>query len=182
MPTLGEIIKMYRNENDMSMDEFAKRSGISKSYISVLEKNKRPGSDKPVEPSVGCVKQAADAMGVNFMELMFAICDIEKIQEDMNSLEYVAEEDRDTVAQIMAANHQSEISQNDETNPKEETIIRIMRSLNDDGQDRIVEYAEYVRDTGKYSVDASYIRAQEIAEARKEREKKEVSAPAEYTI
>ena len=55
------------------MDDFSKVSGISKAYISVLEKNKRPGSCKPVEPSVKCVKQAAKAMGVDFIELILAI-------------------------------------------------------------------------------------------------------------
>lgn len=71
--TLGEIIKAYRTEQGMSMDDFSKASGISKAYISVLEKNKHPGSGKPVEPSVKCVKQAAKAMGVDFIELILAI-------------------------------------------------------------------------------------------------------------
>ena len=71
--TLGEIIKAYRTEQGMSMDDFSKVSGISKAFISVLEMYKRPGSCKPVEPSVKCVKQAAKAMGVDFIELILAI-------------------------------------------------------------------------------------------------------------
>ena len=32
--TLGQIIRAYREENSMSMDRFAKASGLSKGYIS----------------------------------------------------------------------------------------------------------------------------------------------------
>lgn len=37
--TLGQIIRAYREENSMSMDSFAKASGLSKGYISQLENN-----------------------------------------------------------------------------------------------------------------------------------------------
>ena len=72
-------------------------------------------------------------------------------------------------------------------NPKEKHVVEIFRNLNDDGQDRVIEYAEYVRDTGKYSLDASSLVAQQIAEERKAEErkaheKKSVSAPAKHTI
>ena len=40
--TLGDVIKNYRTNYNMSMDMFAKKSGISKAYISLLEKNKHP--------------------------------------------------------------------------------------------------------------------------------------------
>ena len=40
--TLGELIKEYRSKNNLSMDAFADKSGISKAYISLLEKNKHP--------------------------------------------------------------------------------------------------------------------------------------------
>lgn len=44
---LGEIIKKYREEHDnMSMDAFALRSGLSKGYISMLESNKNPRTGK----------------------------------------------------------------------------------------------------------------------------------------
>ena len=66
---LGEIIKKYRDDNKLSMDKFAKMSGVSKAYISVLEKNKRPKTGKPVTPSVSIVKNIAKAMNISFDEL-----------------------------------------------------------------------------------------------------------------
>ena len=67
--TLGDIIKKYRSDNDMSMSEFAKKSGISKAYIALLEKNKHPKTGKPIAPSIPIIKQAADAMGIDFNKL-----------------------------------------------------------------------------------------------------------------
>ena len=67
--TLGEIIKSYRITNDLSMDAFSERSGISKSYISLLEKNRHPKTGKEIAPSLQCIKQAADGMNMDFNTL-----------------------------------------------------------------------------------------------------------------
>ena len=37
--TLGDIVKNYREKYDISMEDFGKISGLSRSYISLLEKN-----------------------------------------------------------------------------------------------------------------------------------------------
>ena len=67
--TLGEIIKNYRTTNNLSMDAFAERSGISKAYISLLEKNRHPKTGKPIAPSIQCIKQAAFGMNIEFNSL-----------------------------------------------------------------------------------------------------------------
>lgn len=64
--TLGDLIKAYRSEHDMSMDAFAEKSGISKAYVSLLEKNRHPKTGKPISPSLQCIKLAAVAMGYDF--------------------------------------------------------------------------------------------------------------------
>lgn len=71
--TLGEIIKIYRKENELSMDAFSDKSGISKAYISLLEKNKHPKTGKPIAPSLDIIKMAAEAMGMDFNDLIAAI-------------------------------------------------------------------------------------------------------------
>lgn len=70
---LGEIIKKYRTDHNLSMDDFSERSGISKSYISLLEKNRHPQTGKPITPSIQYIKQAADGMGMDFKELFSMI-------------------------------------------------------------------------------------------------------------
>lgn len=72
--TLGNIIREYREVNNLSMDAFSEKSGISKAYISLLEKNKHPKTGKTIAPSIQCIKQAADGMGMDFNAL-FAMID-----------------------------------------------------------------------------------------------------------
>lgn len=67
--TLGDIIKRYRDEHSMSMAAFAMKSGISKAYISLLEKNKHPKTGKAITPSIEVIKLAADGMGMDFNAL-----------------------------------------------------------------------------------------------------------------
>ena len=67
--TLGEIIKEYRNTHALSMDSFSDKSGISKAYISLLEKNRHPKTGKEIAPSIQCIKQAADGMNMDFNTL-----------------------------------------------------------------------------------------------------------------
>ena len=64
--TLGDIIKEYRLKTGCSMDEFARRCHVSKSYISILENNRNPSTNKPAIPSIKIIKAAADAMGEDF--------------------------------------------------------------------------------------------------------------------
>lgn len=71
--TLGDIIKEYRAVHSLSMDAFSERSGISKAYISLLEKNKHPQTGKPIAPSIQCIKQAAEGMEMDFNVLFSRI-------------------------------------------------------------------------------------------------------------
>ena len=72
--TLGDIIKQYRDDHSLSMDAFSERSGISKAYISLLEKNKHPKTGKEISPSIQCIRQAAQGMNIDFDDL-FALLD-----------------------------------------------------------------------------------------------------------
>jgi repressor LexA len=71
--TLGDIIKAYRKEHECSMDDFAKRCKLSKAYISILERNKNPSTGREVIPSLTTIKQVADAMCVDFNDLLSAL-------------------------------------------------------------------------------------------------------------
>ena len=67
--TLGDIIKQYRHEKNLSMDAFAERSGISKSYISMLEKNENPRTKLPITPTTKTLELVSSAMGITVSEL-----------------------------------------------------------------------------------------------------------------
>lgn len=76
--TLGDIIKEYREERNMSMEDFSKISGLSKGYISMLEKNENPRTGKPIAPSMEVVKKVSSALMVDFNEL-FKMIDSQEI-------------------------------------------------------------------------------------------------------
>lgn len=67
--TLGDFIKKYRTEHSMSMDKFSELSGISKSYISLLERNQHPITGKTIAPSIKCIRQVADCVHIDFNTL-----------------------------------------------------------------------------------------------------------------
>lgn len=71
--TLGDVIHRYREENSLSMEQFAKKSGLSKAYVALLEKNEHPKTKQPITPSIitfGCV---ANALGITLDELLGAV-------------------------------------------------------------------------------------------------------------
>lgn len=68
--TLGDVIRAYRNEHDLSMEKFAASCGLSKGYISMLENNFNPKTGKPIVPSLEVYKAAAAAMHVDFNDLL----------------------------------------------------------------------------------------------------------------
>lgn len=89
---LGDFIYNYRQTNKLSMDDFAKRSGISKAYISLLEKGYHPRNDKPIIPSVETIKKAASAMNMSFDEL-FSSIDQDISVEDVTLPQFFERED-----------------------------------------------------------------------------------------
>lgn len=66
---LGDIIKKYRSDHDLSQRQFAKLSGLSHGYIPLIEKGLNPNG-YPLTPSITVMKQLADAMGVTLQDLM----------------------------------------------------------------------------------------------------------------
>ena len=67
---LGEFIKNYRKEHGLSMEEFASKAGLSKGYISMLEKNKNPKNNEEIIPSIVTFQKVAEAMGTSITHIM----------------------------------------------------------------------------------------------------------------
>ena len=70
---LGGLIKEYREKYNLTMDEFAKKAGLSKGYISMLEKNQHPQNKRKIVPSLETFRKAAKAMGLSVDDLMKAV-------------------------------------------------------------------------------------------------------------
>lgn len=67
---LGDIIKQYRDEHKMSLQDFANLIGTSRSYIHMLEKNVNPTTNKPISPSIETLKLLANAMNMDLEVLL----------------------------------------------------------------------------------------------------------------
>lgn len=66
---LGEVIAQYRSTHNLSMDKFAELSGISKGYISMLERNQTQRGEEP-SPSIEMYRNVAKVIGVELDELL----------------------------------------------------------------------------------------------------------------
>lgn len=81
---LGEIIKKYREEHQMSLQDFADLIGTSRSYIHMLEKNINPSTNKPISPSIETLKSLANAMNMNLELLLKQLNNEQDIYIDEN--------------------------------------------------------------------------------------------------
>lgn len=74
---LGDIIKQYREEHHMSLQDFANLISSSRSYVHMLEKNVNPSTNKPISPSVETLKSLANAMNMD-LEILLKKLDLEQ--------------------------------------------------------------------------------------------------------
>lgn len=77
---LGELLKSYRTEHNLSMDAFCELSDLTKGYISMLEKNEHPKSKKPIVPSYDTIEKIAKGMQISTDDLINMLDDEQEIQ------------------------------------------------------------------------------------------------------
>lgn len=77
---LGEIIKEFRTTHKMSMEVFAKNSGLTKGYISMLEKNEHPKTKKPIIPTEETLTKVAKGMMVDIDTILEKLDPEQEIQ------------------------------------------------------------------------------------------------------
>ena len=68
--SLEEIIRQYRESENLSMQEFADRCGLSKGYISMLEKGQHPQNNRPLVPSLNTLRDLANGMNMSIDALL----------------------------------------------------------------------------------------------------------------
>ena len=73
---LSEIVRKYRADHDLSQREFAKRCGLSNSYISFIENEHNPRTGKPIVPTLEQYQKIATGMGLTVHQLF------ERLDED----------------------------------------------------------------------------------------------------
>ena len=62
--TLGDVISAYRKEHGLSMEKFGELAGMSKAYVSMLERNRTQRGDEP-SPSIEMYRNVAKTIGID---------------------------------------------------------------------------------------------------------------------
>ena len=130
MSTLGDLIKNFRNDKSpkMSMERFSEISGLSKSYISMLEANKDPRGN-PITPTLTTINKCAIAMGMDFEDLF-------------NQL--------DCLVKINTTDDEWESHEDIKLSESEYSLIAALRKakVNDSRLDRFTKYISIMNDKG----------------------------------
>lgn len=129
--TLGEIIKTYRKKHKISQIEFAEKANLTKGYISMLENNYNPSTQKPIMPSVQVVLDVAKAMNISANTL----------------LDLMDNEDINLQSSVLVSEHLTE-----ESNLKamglsdnEIELLFTYREIDSKRQAELLSYASYLR-------------------------------------
>ncbi|MPM67846.1 LexA repressor [bioreactor metagenome] len=70
---IGDVIKKYREEHDVTQQTFADACGVSKSYISLLESGKSSRSNEPIVPSIDVAYRMASYMKISIDDLFDSV-------------------------------------------------------------------------------------------------------------
>ena len=73
---LGDLIREYREKQDLSQRQFADKCDLSNGYISILEKGINPNTGKPVTPTIPQLKKLACGMNITVMEMLELVEDM----------------------------------------------------------------------------------------------------------
>ena len=124
--TLSEIISTFREAHDYTMQEFAAKCGLSKGYISMLEKGVQPRNKKKIVPSIKTIAKIASGMGISPDELVSQLDDNQPI--------FVGHE----------ASAPAVLS------PNELELVTYCHQLNTEGQLKLLDYASDLVASGRY--------------------------------
>lgn len=123
--TLGELIKQYRERNNLSQRKFAIRCGLSNGYISMLEDGKNPKTGKPLVTKIENIMKIASAMGYTLSELFSSVDDMEI---DISAFQGSAP--KETSSMVLSA--------------AERDLILLFRLLTDEEQEHVLQTAKMI--------------------------------------
>lgn len=141
--TLGDCIKEYREEHDLSQRQFADMIGISNAYISILEKNVNPKTGEAPAPSYGVYKKVADILQISVQELM------ERADESTVSLGSGM-----SIAPMTQSFHPVVIDMieqhiSNSGTAKERLLLSLFATMADSDKEKLLDYAQYIVDSYK---------------------------------
>lgn len=134
--TLGEIIREYREENNLSQRQFAERCGLSNAYISILEKNESPKTKEAPSPTLAVFKDIAEELGISVHELMTKANETKVSMGQKMQYSQLRKEIHDDVAAILK-----------ERRSPEQELLALFRTMTESDQNKLLDYARYTVDS-----------------------------------
>lgn len=100
---LGELIREYRRSHGLSLRDFSEVSGISNSYLCMLESGVHPRSGKPIVPTLTKLNQLATAMNIGIDDLIASVDDMNVSLSDEVHDYYLTLEERELIEAYRSA-------------------------------------------------------------------------------
>lgn len=133
MATFGEKIRAIRFHLGFTQDELAKKLDVTKQVISKYE-------NQQASPRLDTVSEFAERLNI---ELTFLINDSYTVEQTINAL--------NRTAVVNFTNSPPEtIKYSTPRDQRSRTILKNMRKLNLDGQDKVIEYSELLVESKQY--------------------------------
>ena len=141
--TLGDCIREYREEHDMSQRQFADKSGISNAYISMLEKNINPKTGEPPAASYDVYVKVAAMLRISVHELM------EKADE---STVFLGSGAKMSIEPMVMPIHPDVLAMLDQRineleNERRQQLLSLFDAMTDENKEKLLDYAQYIMDT-----------------------------------
>lgn len=76
---IKEYVYNYRKEHSLSMQAFGDMCGLSRAYISILEKGINPTTGKPFIPTIDTLKKIAEVTGTDLDSLLKMLDDSQQV-------------------------------------------------------------------------------------------------------
>lgn len=130
--TLGEIIKKYRNDNDVSMEYVANLCGITKGYVAMLERNVNSKTGRPIKPSIETIIKICNGLHFDLNKVFSLLDDDYEISLSSSESTPVAPQP------MLKISHE------------ERLVLALFDELNDEGKANVLDYLELLAESGKY--------------------------------
>lgn len=147
--SLGEAIKKYREDNNLTLEELSAKTGLTKQYLSMLENNKNSRTKKPIIPSIRTLNKLADGMNMSLDELLTD--PDEQDQLDERALEFFADvgdksrANNKTEEEYYLDKEAAEFAEYLRTRPGARMLFSAAKDISKEDMEKAVEYIELLK-------------------------------------